>query len=554
MGMPWWHPMQPPGSMQPPGAAVTTGPPKSIVGVDVDGDGDNDLVISQPSLTDYPASEKGNIFVLYNPGDGLVADGTGMDLNGWWSDPNSVQALGTNGNKVLEDGTTTVLVANAMKALDIDGDGDSDLVLAFEDKPPAIWVNPGLKTDGIHPTGDNSPTGDNDAADKTATEGEIFTLGTSLTKVSDIALADLNADGRTDIVLASESGFEVILAPAKDNPTAADWKAAGAAAKKVSGMGPGEKLKFVKVADMDNDGYPDIVVAGTEEPTIIFGSADTQADGDYSPPAASAQVGPDTLPTAPGGTGEVLALDVADVDGDGWQDVAVTYASTYKRIYLGKSSFRQTDGAGGWPGASAERFGPEPQDDWKLTSLELVDLNLDGNLDVLYAPECTGGACPAYVALGKSVAMTSISDDQDNKEKFIENQKQRMDALLQSDLAIQSSAQITNVDVTVSPPNHEHAYAGTTNSECRSPGDDFFPVETRITIDFPVIPCTKEDFKECILLDPITDVAGTVDNKEGKGMVSCSYTVDLHRKKFGNPALPPPTPPPPTPPPPSPPP
>ena len=74
MGMPWWHPMEPPG------AAVTTGPPKSIVGVDVDGDGDNDLVISQPSLTDYLLSEKGNIFVLYNPGDGLVADGHGHGL------------------------------------------------------------------------------------------------------------------------------------------------------------------------------------------------------------------------------------------------------------------------------------------------------------------------------------------------------------------------------------------------------------------------------------------------------------------------------------------
>merc|ERR1719301_378961 len=147
----------------------------------------------------------------------------------------------------------------------------------------------------------------------------------------------------------------------------------------------------------------------------------------------------------------------------------------------------------------------------------------------------------------------SIDEDGENKKEFIANQKQRMNVLLQSSLA-QQSAIIKEVDVTVSPPNHEHAYAGTTNSECRSPGDDFFPVETRITIDFPVIPCTKEDFKECILLDPITDVAGTVNNQEGKGMVSCSYTVDLHRQKLGNPALPPPTPPPPTPPPPSPPP
>ena len=57
---------------------------------------------------------------------------------------------------------------------------------------------------------------------------------------------------------------------------------------------------------------------------------------------------------------------------------------------------------------------------------------------------------------------------------------------------------------------HEHAYAGTSNSECRSPADDFYPVETRIEIDFPVIPCTKENFKECILLDPITALSNFV--------------------------------------------
>ena len=343
-------------------------------------------------------------------------------------------------------------VANAIKALDIDGDGDSDLVLAFDSEPPAIWVNPGLKTSGIHPTGDYV------AADKTATEGVIFTLDTSLTKASDIALADINGDGRTDIVLAYEDGFEVILAPAVSSPTVADWKAAGAAAEKVAGT-----FKYVKVADMDNDGYPDIVAAGAEKATIYFGSENTKVAGDYgSNGVTKRQVGANL-------GGAVLALDVADVDGDGWNDVAVTKQSTFKRIYLGKSSFMQT--AGGWPTASAERFGPEPQDDWKLTSLELVDLNLDGNLDVLYAPECTGAACPAYVALGKSVAMTSINDDPDNKAAFIANQKLRMEALLESDLAQQTAAQITNVDVTVSPPNHAHACAGTTNSECRSPGD-----------------------------------------------------------------------------------
>jgi hypothetical protein len=42
-------------------------------------------------------------------------------------------------------------------------------------------------------------------------------------------------------------------------------------------------------------------------------------------------------------------------------------------------------------------------------------------------------------------------------------------------------------------------------------------VQTRIYIEFPVIPCTKEDFKDCILLDPITALASTVDNAEQRG-------------------------------------
>merc|ERR1719272_2182507 len=311
----------------------------------------------------------------------------------------------------------------------------------------------------------------------------------------------------------------------------------------------------IMVVDMDNDGYPDIVTAGAsastadaEKTKTYFGSAATKSGGDYSA-AESVQVGALTFAEA----GAVLALDVADVDGDGWMDVAVAYASTHKRLYLGNRAER------GWPAAEAKRFGPSSQDAWKLTSLELVDLNLDGNLDVLYAPKCTGVACPAYVALGKSKIMASIVNDL----QFIANQKARMEAIdfgtgKTSNAANPSGiggAEIKGVEVTVRAPDHAHAYAGTTNSECRNPGDDFYPVETKITIDFRVVPCTKEDFKECILLDPITALAGTVNNAANDGVVSCSYTVDIHREKKAvsqppSPPPPPPTPPPPTPPPP----
>ena len=94
------------------------------------------------------SSTEGAIYVLYNPGNGLIADDAGIGLNGWWGNPHSLQPLSVNGNGEPNTGE-----ANAIKAFDIDADADADLVLALDGKPPAIWVNPGLATSGIAPTG-----------------------------------------------------------------------------------------------------------------------------------------------------------------------------------------------------------------------------------------------------------------------------------------------------------------------------------------------------------------------------------------------------------------
>ena len=434
-----------------------------------------------------------------------------------------------------------------LQALDADGDGDNDLVLALDGMAPKIWLNPGLATSGIAPTG--TPTAD---------EGIIFPLDVTLLPAgaTDVTLADINEDGRTDVVLAYEVGFEVILAPT--NPTVDNWKTAGAAAKKV----PAVPAKYIKVVDMDNDGYLDIVVAGGSYTHIYFGSADTKASGDYSA-AAWFRVGE----LAPYVAGAVLALDVADVDGDGLMDVAVSYATTSKRVYFGNETFTEATPvcpaapAGnreGWLSAPARLFGPSSQAAWRITSLELVDLNLDGNIDVLYAhdqPTIDYEAVPvgrAYTALGESEKMLpSIVGDTD----FIANQECRMRAL--GFTAGAPGAKITKVTVNASEAFHDELYAGTINSQCRNPADDFYPVETRIDIDFPVLPCTKEDFKDCILLDPIMELSSTVKNAANQGVIQCSYVVDLHCDPVKQPpSLPPPStpplprsPPPPSPPP-----
>ena len=433
-----------------------------------------------------------------------------------------------------------------LQALDADGDGYNDLVLALNGKAPKIWLNPGLATAGIAPTGTS-----------TADEGIIFPLDETLAPAgaTDVTLADINGDGRTDIVLAYELGFEVILAPTI--PTEGNWKAAGAAAKKV----PAVPTKYVKVADMDNDGYLDIVVAGGSYTYIYFGSADTKASGDYSA-AAWFRVGE----LAPYVAGAVLALDVADVDGDGLMDVAVSYATTSKRVYFGNETFTEATPvcpaapAGnreGWLSAPARLFGPSSQAAWRITSLELVDLNLDGNIDVLYAhdqPTIDYEAVPvgrAYTALGESKEMPSIVGDAD----FVANQECRMRAI--DFTAGAPGAKITKVTVNASEAFHDMLYAGTINSQCRNPADAFYPVETRIDIDFPVLPCAKEDFKECILLDPISALASTVKNAASQSVIQCSYVVDLHCDPVKQPpSLPPPStpplprsPPPPSPPP-----
>ena len=46
----------------------------AIEDVDIDGDGDNDLVVSRRPTS----STNGDIVVLYNPSDGLAANETGM--------------------------------------------------------------------------------------------------------------------------------------------------------------------------------------------------------------------------------------------------------------------------------------------------------------------------------------------------------------------------------------------------------------------------------------------------------------------------------------------
>ena len=87
-----------------------------------------------------------------------------------------------------------------MTPLDVNNDGDTDLVLGFENAAPRVWMNPGT-----------SPVAATDYTFATSASG----WGSK--SVKDIALADMNGDGAMDVLLATTSGFEIII-----NPCSAD--------------------------------------------------------------------------------------------------------------------------------------------------------------------------------------------------------------------------------------------------------------------------------------------------------------------------------------------
>ena len=96
------------------GANVTV-----IAGVDVDSDGDVDLVVA----TDDPTGAK----VLINPGSGLIS--SAMELNGWWGDHLGVVPTGGSGG--ASEGMVPFGVddVTSLTALDVNNDGHMDLVV-----------------------------------------------------------------------------------------------------------------------------------------------------------------------------------------------------------------------------------------------------------------------------------------------------------------------------------------------------------------------------------------------------------------------------------------
>jgi hypothetical protein len=264
-----------PGTYQTAVNVTTGGQPNQVVIADINGDGKPDLVLADESVP-------GNAIVLFqdpanpaqflapvklpinNNGAAAVAIG---DLNGDGAPDIVAATFDANGNNgavyifyqnAVTRGTFLAPVTfpagahpQAIRIADVNGDGLADIVVA----------NLGPGSDGIGSAGVSVLLQD------AAHPGTFLPPVTYATQAQavDVAVADLNGDGKPDLVVANlgpaPTGSITVLLQDPAHP--------GVFLTGTSYLGFGQPLG-VAIADLNGDGHPDIAVADGNTATVML--------------------------------------------------------------------------------------------------------------------------------------------------------------------------------------------------------------------------------------------------------------------------------------------
>jgi hypothetical protein len=182
----------------------------------------------------------------------------------------------------------------------------------------------------------------------------VYTPG-DLAAPTSVAVADVNADGWPDVIITDSgdagAGVRVFLNNGDGTLAGETIYASGTAGTR----GPAS----LAVADVNGDGWPDIVTANGKDDSVSL--LPNAGDGTFGAPLG--------YPAGP----DAAAVAVADMNGDGFADILTTN--------LGDDSVSVllSDGAGGFAVPLGQAVGAGP------VGMVLADVNGDGHPDVMVA-------------------------------------------------------------------------------------------------------------------------------------------------------------------------
>jgi hypothetical protein len=277
---------------------------------DVNGDGKPDLVVSNSCANN--ACSFGDVGILLGNGDGTFQAEMGYYDSG--------------GNHA-----TSVAVA------DVNGDG----------KPDVIVTNQGFEPGALGPVGVLLGNGD-------GTFQPAVTYSSGASSALFAAVADVNGDGKLDLLVANEVGTVGVLLGNGDGTFQA-------AVVYDSGQ---DVSNFIVAADLRGDGRLDIVVTG-DTVNVLLGNG----DGTFQPAISY---------------GNASSVAVADVDGDGRPDLVIGENGALVGILLGNGDGTFQEPVIYSTGASS------------LTWPTVADMNGDGKPDLVVSNLCASVSSCGY--------------------------------------------------------------------------------------------------------------------------------------------------------------
>jgi Bacterial Ig-like domain (group 3)/FG-GAP-like repeat/Abnormal spindle-like microcephaly-assoc'd, ASPM-SPD-2-Hydin len=390
----------------------------SVAVADVNGDGKPDLLVA--NLCSDSSCVNGSVSVLLGKGDGSFQTAVAYASGGYEAVSVAVADVNGDGKPDLlvatecssqgscdADGTVGVLLGNgdgtfqtavtyssgaqsahSVAVADVNGDGKPDLVLANCGSSSASCAN-----------GDGSVgvlLGNGDGTFQTA-----VTYGSGGYYAQSVAVADLNGDGKPDLVVVNESACGETCVDSSVGVLLGNGD--GTFQTVVTYGSGGNGTQEVTVADVNGDGKPDLLVAtncasSSNCTTGVAGVLLGNGDGTFQ-----------TVVTYGSGGYGTQAVAVADVNGDGKPDLLVANAcgnSNCNNNVQGTLGVLLGNGDGTFRTAVTYGSGS-----YKAESLAAADVNGDGKPDLLVVNVGSGfiGSGDVGVLVNTSIGSTATA-------------------------------------------------------------------------------------------------------------------------------------------------